>query len=340
MAYSVKYTGESHQLGGSAKHFVTVYADTTSDMPTPDPAWAAGSELLISENGGQKYLLTNAGAWVKVPNFTKAAEGGDDSGQLDAMIERSITEVNSNAKSVGEYAFYKNSAVNTVDVPSATSIGSYAFYDCTGLTSVNLPSATSVETDAFKGCTSLSNVNLPSMQNVGREAFYGCTAVNTINLPSAISIGSYAFKGCTGLTSVNLPSATSVETYAFDGCTGITSVRLPAANTLGTYAFSYCENIKTADLHAAKSIGAYAFYGCKSLETLIIRTDSLCSGGSTTTLSYTKIKDGEGYVYVPAALVATYKAATIWKSISSQIRALEDYTVDGTTTGALDESKI
>lgn len=41
-----------------------------------------------------------------------------------------------------------------------------------------------------------------------------------------------------------------------------------------------------------------------------------------------------------AALVDSYKAATNWSTYADQIRALEDYTVDGTTTGALDETKI
>jgi hypothetical protein len=31
---------------------------------------------------------------------------------------------------------------------------------------------------------------------------------------------------------------------------------------------------------------------------------------------------------------------TNWTTFSAQFRALEDYTVDGTTTGELDESKI
>lgn len=49
---------------------------------------------------------------------------------------------------------------------------------------------------------------------------------------------------------------------------------------------------------------------------------------------------GTGYIYVPRALVDTYKAATNWSTIADQFRALEDYTVDGTITGELDESKI
>jgi hypothetical protein len=54
----------------------------------------------------------------------------------------------------------------------------------------------------------------------------------------------------------------------------------------------------------------------------------------------TKIASGTGYIYVPAARVNNYKSATYWKDYAAQIRALEDYTVDGTITGALDPNKI
>ena len=46
------------------------------------------------------------------------------------------------------------------------------------------------------------------------------------------------------------------------------------------------------------------------------------------------------YIYVPRALVNDYKAATTWAQYADKFRALEDYTVDGTTTGELDTTKI
>lgn len=49
---------------------------------------------------------------------------------------------------------------------------------------------------------------------------------------------------------------------------------------------------------------------------------------------------GTGYIYVPAASVDVYKNVGGWKAYAAQFRALEDYTVDGTITGELDESKI
>jgi hypothetical protein len=39
----------------------------------------------------------------------------------------------------------------------------------------------------------------------------------------------------------------------------------------------------------------------------------------------TPIADGTGYIYVPAALVDTYKADSNWSVYENQIRAIEDY---------------
>ena len=37
------------------------------------------------------------------------------------------------------------------------------------------------------------------------------------------------------------------------------------------------------------------------------------------------IASGTGYIYVPAALVDSYKAASNWSTYANQIRAIEDY---------------
>jgi hypothetical protein len=92
-------------------------------------------------------------------------------------------------------------------------------------------------------------------------------------------------------------------------------------------------------LPAATSIGESAFYECSALVTVILRSPTLASGGYGI-FSTTPISSGTGYIYVPSALVDSYKAASNWKTYANQFRALEDYTVDGTITGALDPTKI
>jgi hypothetical protein len=90
-----------------------------------------------------------------------------------------------------------------------------------------------------------------------------------------------------------------------------------------------------------KNIMLYAFYECKALIALVLReTSAVCTVSSSGIFGSTPIANGAGYIYVPAALVDSYKAATNWSAFAAQFRALEDYTVDGTTTGALDEAKI
>jgi hypothetical protein len=59
-------------------------------------------------------------------------------------------------------------------------------------------------------------------------------------------------------------------------------------------------------------------------------------------LGHTAIHVGvhDANIYVPSVLVDSYKAYTNWSAIAVNIHALEDYTVDGTITGELDEAKI
>lgn len=108
---------------------------------------------------------------------------------------------------------------------------------------------------------------------------------------------------------------------------------------VGAHAFRGCMDLQVADFTAVTSIGDYAFYEGYSLEALVLRGNTVCTLGEGA-LESTPIADGYGYIYVPAALVDSYSNADGWSDHSGMIRALEEYTVDGTTTGALDEDKI
>ena len=200
---------------------------------------------------------------------------------------------------------YSNGSIET--------IGGYAFYQCSSLLSVDLPSATSIGYNAFDYCTSLT----------------------TVDLPAATSIGSSAFDGCYSLTTIDLPAATSIDSDAFASCNSLATVVMPAATSIGYNAFYYCEKLTTVDLPMATSIGAYVCSSCPTLKALIIRTGQVCSLDSG--LGY---GTDSCYIYVPRALINDYKAATNWAQYADKFRALEDYTVDGTTTGELDTTKI
>ena len=134
--------------------------------------------------------------------------------------------------------------------------------------------------------------------------------------------------------------ATSIGISAFSSCSKLTTAVFQAATSIGNQAFSSCSKLTTAVFQAATSIAGEAFGNCSKLTALILCSETMVTLSSTSALNGTPIKSGTGYIYVPRALVDSYKAESNWSTFAAQFRALEDYTVDGTITGALDESKI
>lgn len=202
-------------------------------------------------------------------------------------------------------------------------------------------SATKIRDYAFENCIALTNASFPAATKVGDYAFYSCTKLASVNFPVAASVGTYSFGRCNLIASVNFPVVTSVGNYAFYYCAKLASANFPETTSVGHYAFRNCSGLTDVDFPLVTSIGNYAFQSCAALTALIIRTTAkACTISSTTPFASTPIASGTGYIYVPSALIDTYKTATNWVTYAAQFRALEDYTVDGTTTGELDSTKI
>lgn len=99
--------------------------------------------------------------------------------------------------------------------------------------------------------------------------------------------------------------------------------------------------LEKLDFPLLSSLKASVFRNTTKLTTLILRSPVMCTIVENEYLFYqSPISLGTGYIYVPSALIDAYKADSLWNAFSSQFRALEDYTVDGTATGELDETKI
>ena len=119
---------------------------------------------------------------------------------------------------------------------------------------------------------------------------------------------------------------TKLRDSALSGCTALKSVAFGAATgPQGSSIFSSCTALETVDFHQNVTFGSYSFQLCSALKALILRSTTLCEIGSVTPLADCSIANGNGYIYVPAALVDAYKAHSGWGQYASQIRAIEDH---------------
>ena len=120
-------------------------------------------------------------------------------------------------------------------------------------------------------------------------------------------------------------TVTIIGRYGLADCTKLTSVVLPAVSAMDGNAMIGCAALTKADFSNLQNIRYSAFYSNKQLVTLIIRTQVVAKLENTSAFKDTPIASGRGYVYVPSALVNSYKSATNWSTYADQIRAIEDY---------------
>ena len=264
---------------------------------------ASETTRLKNAKAAIKTTIENQGVYV--PNETLLDGMASRIERINtAIIDRSITKISND---------------------SVTFIGSYAFDGCTHLTTVNFPAVKTIGSYAFYGCTHLTTLNFPAVTNIGFYVFYGCNKLTTVNFPLISHINESAFKNCSSLTTLNFPAATKIDAGAFTGCSSLTTVNFPAVTHIDSSAFSNCSSLTTANFPAATNIDNAAFWKCSSLTALILRSETMAVLKYTNVFNDTPIYSGTGYIYVPAALIDSYKTATNWTKYANQFRAIEDY---------------
>ena len=204
---------------------------------------------------------------------------------------------------------------------------------------------TKIGKGALKGIDNITSVSFPNVTTFG-------VLTNTENLssnlvsadfPELTEVGHSMFMKCKKLTSVNIPKATKVGQQAFNGAGMLSKLVLQNCITADYRWLNNASALTTLDLYKTATFGELAdakWYALKALTAFILRGDAVSTMLNAKALDGTPIADGTGYIYVPRSLVDSYKANTNWSTYAAQFRALEDYTVDGTISGDLDESKI
>ena len=187
------------------------FASVSVNVPIPNGYIKPSGTLNVTQNG--TYDVTEKTS-VSV-NVETESSGGGTSNNIDALIDRSITEISSNVAEVS----------------------GYVFMTCYDLTSANFPNATSIGYQAFNSCYSLTSINFPEVRTINGNAFTYCYALVSVDFPKVTSIGSRAFDSCSKLTSVILRSTsicTMATTNAFSNCSANLRIYVPA-NLVSSY---------------------------------------------------------------------------------------------------------
>lgn len=221
--------------------------------------------------------------------------GGGSSGDMDKLIDRTITEVNSNAESIGEFAFAMCTNLTTVNLPECETIGGYAFVSCNNIEHFNI--------GKFSGAFGF---------NSGPESF-PLTNIKTVKLPSCSCITGSRFKGCSLLTEIDIRGCEYIENDAFNGCYNLKSLYLPNCSKIeATATFSSCSSLSE-------------LYMLSTSMTTLSLTNQMASPFIQTPLS----SGGTGgSIYVRASLVSEYMGATGWKTVSDRIVGLTDEEIE------------
>lgn len=272
-----------------------------------------GNTLTTVENT-TKTLLT-AGKYCE-DDFTLTDVSGSDEDTLLLALRNQVTSVEDDTlTSIRSYGLAYMTALTSASFPNLATINSYAFYDDYNI--------------AWDGWP------FPKAKTIGNYAFRYCYGLTgDIVLPSTVtSIGQYSFSSCEDITSFTATGAIStLGTYTFTGASGhIMKVREIHMPNLGTSialnlnfgnatAANACQNLEVCDIGKAKSIAANTFANCYKLQTLIMRrTGSVTTCANVSAFLNTPLRGRNSLtanIYVPSALIDSYKAASVWTTIN------------------------
>lgn len=173
---------------------------------------------------------------------------------------------------------------------------------------------------------------------------------------------SYMYRNCNSATSFpQLDTSKGTDfSYMYSGCSKVTEITLNVNNdNVGGWnnLFENCYNLLKVDLmkyvlkSGSTSNNKTIFSSCKSLKAVIIRSFGTLYPINSNTFAncshilgiidskYNPNGDQDGYIYIPRDMISVLSNETNWSTVATQFRALEDYTLDGTTTGEFDDEK-
>lgn len=269
-------------------------------------------------------IVINGATYRDVPAIAIPKDGGgfaefsEGSGEdtLVKALHNQVTSVSDDTlTSIRSYGLASMTALESVDFPNLQTINSYAFYNDYNLLMDGwiFPKAKTIGNYAFRYCYGLTgDVVLPdTVTSIGQYSFASCKNIETFRASGAITtFGTYTFTGASAdhkmtVKEIHLPNlGTSIAlNLNFGSAT--------AANA--------CQYLEVCDIGKAKSIAANTFANCYKLQTLIMRRTSVTTCANVSAFLNTPLRGRSGLtakIYVPSALIDSYKAASVWTTIN------------------------
>jgi len=229
--------------------------------------------------------------------------------------------------------FYVCQLLSSVTIFSSNiTIGIAAFVNCFNLSSISMPSLVSIKMsqNAFVGA-GISEFSLSiSSITMSTGTFSNCNQLSLVSLPATTNLGTGTgiFYNCYNLETVNLQSLSSVYGSLFLACYKLQNVYLSNCISISNNAFMSCKRLSQLMLNNCTSLYASVFSGCVRLyELYLLNPSQVCTiqintfNGSPFAWSITKSRTK---IYVPSALVDTYKTYTNWVNYSDIIEAYSE----------------
>jgi hypothetical protein len=270
----------------------------------------------------------------------------------------SLTKVNlpncKNGSMSLDYTFSKCTSLAEVNLPEITSFGNFMFESCTSLSSIDLKNVTTYGASVFANCTGLTsftNFREDSVLN-GDKLFSGLNIIPQLSSWENVTIGTGGiFKNMTAeeLNFYGIDLNKKANHFSF--CSNLKKLRLIESKGLNRLFQTNATPLDEVVLHVTDSpILNYTIFGpsttstinilildikgfssianlgrtVKSLNTLIIRDNSLISLSSSSAFNSSDLGTENGRIYVPSALVSSYKTATNWTQYADKIFAIEE----------------
>ena len=179
-------------------------------------------------------------------------------------------------KNSGNYAFYQNKHLKSIDATEVASIGRYAFAESNSLQNIKNGNILNfIDAYAFYKCSALNSFSVASdLYSVGNFALSECYRLQELTFDGDIGeIGWSAFKGNNKLQSAVFGGRVDkISTNLFEGCNSLRAFTIPdGVKTVTKYMFKYCSNLTVVGIPSSVTViedGAFAY--CYSLSKICL----------------------------------------------------------------------